>query len=50
MTVTSGKLTLTAVVGQQYVVANGRYLYVPEGVGLTGNRVTVPLCRFDRGL
>ena len=29
--------------GQQYVVANGRYLYVPEGVGLTGNRVTVPL-------
>ena len=30
-------------VGQQYMVANGRYLYVPEGVGLTGNRVTVPL-------
>ena len=45
VTVTSGKLTLTAVVGQQYVVANGRYLYVPEGVGLTGNRVTVP-CPF----
>lgn len=43
VTVTSGKLTLTAVVGQQYMVANGRYLYVPEGVGLTGNRVTVPL-------
>lgn len=43
VTVTSGKLTLTAVVGQQYVVANGRYLYVQEGVGLTGNRVTVPL-------
>ena len=42
VTVTSGKLTLTAVVGQQYMVANGRYLYVPEGVGLTRNRVTVP--------
>lgn len=54
VTVTSGKLMLTAVVGQPYVVANGRYLYVPEGVGLTGNRVTVPLAvlteAFDAGL
>jgi len=28
-------LTLTAKVGQKYLVANGRYLYMPEGVVLT---------------
>ena len=34
-------LDLTAKVGQQYLVANGRYLYVPEGVphgGRAGSR------------
>ena len=43
VTVTTPKMTVTAKNGQSYLVANGRYLYVPEGVGLTGNRVTVPL-------
>ena len=41
--VTSGRLTLTAKVGQLYLVANGRYLYLPEGVQLVNNMVTVPL-------
>ena len=35
VTVTTGSLTLTAGVGQKYLVANGRYLYLPEGVILT---------------
>lgn len=35
ITVTTEKLTLTAKVGQKYLVANGRYLYMPEGVILT---------------
>lgn len=42
-TVTTEKLTLTATVGEVYVVANGRYLYVPNGVELVNGRVTVPL-------
>ena len=37
------KLTLTARVGQLYVQANGRYLYVPEGVQMVDGKVTVPL-------
>lgn len=36
-------LTLTAVPGQNWVVANGRYLYVPGGVRLQGGRVLVPI-------
>lgn len=43
VTVSSSKLTLTAKVGQLYLVANGRYLYIPEGVQLINGRVTVPL-------
>lgn len=35
ITVTTETLTLTAKVGQKYLVANGRYLYMPEGVILT---------------
>lgn len=35
VTVTTENLTLTAKVGQKYLVANGRYLYLPEGVILT---------------
>lgn len=42
--VVTDQLTLTAEVGQIYVVANGRYLYVPEGVQLTpAGQVIVPL-------
>jgi len=44
VTVTTEKLNLTAVVGQLYVVANGRYLYVADGVQLNAEgRVMVPL-------
>lgn len=44
MTVVTDKLTMSAKVGQLYVVANGRYLYVPETVQLTQEgQVTVPL-------
>lgn len=43
-TVVTEQLTLTAKVGQLYVVANGRYLYVPETVQLTpAGQVIVPL-------
>lgn len=42
-TVTTETLTLTAKVGEVYVIANGRYLYVPNGVELVDGRVTVPL-------
>ena len=41
--VQSAVLDLTAKVGQQYLVANGRYLYVPEGVRMEAGRVVVPL-------
>ena len=43
VTVKSSKLSLTAKVGQLYIQANGRYLYVPEGVQMVGGKVTVPL-------
>ena len=43
-TVTTDRLSLTARVGQLYVEANGRYLYVPETVQLTqAGQVIVPL-------
>lgn len=42
-TVTTGKLKLTAKVGQQYLEANGRYFYLPDGVKTEGNQVIVPL-------
>ena len=42
-TVTTEDLTLSASVGDPYVVANGRYLYVAEGVQLVDGRVTVPV-------
>ncbi len=32
ITVTTDQLKLTAKVGQKYLIANGRYLYMPEGV------------------
>ena len=43
VTVKSSKLSLSAKVGQLYIQANGRYLYVPEGVQMVGGKVTVPL-------
>ena len=43
VTVKSSKLSLTAKVGQLYIQANSRYLYVPEGVQMVGGKVTVPL-------
>jgi len=43
VTITTESLVMTAQVGDLYVEANGRYLYVPEGVQLEGGRVTVPL-------
>lgn len=44
MTITTEKLSLTAKVGQLYLVANGRYLYIPEAVQLEGeDQVSVPL-------
>lgn len=43
VTVYTEKLTLTAQVGEQYVVANGRYLYLPDGVQMVDDKVTVPL-------
>ena len=43
VTVTTEKLSLTAKVGQLYLEANGRYLYLPEGVRMSNGRVAVPL-------
>ena len=42
-TVYSDQLSLTARVGDLYLVANGRYLYIPEGVRMVNSMVTVPL-------
>ena len=42
VTVTTGALSLTAKVGQLYLEANGRYLYLPEGVQLVQSSVMVP--------
>ena len=41
--VTTGALSLTAQVGQLYLEANGRYLYLSEGVQLDQGSVMVPL-------
>lgn len=38
-----GVLSLSATVGQTYLTANGRYLYVPGGVQTRRNRVMLPL-------
>ena len=44
MTITTDRLSLTAKVGQLYVEANGRYLYIPEQVQLDeAGQVSVPL-------
>ena len=43
VTVTTANLTMTARLGEQYVVANGRYLYLPERVGQNNGTVMVPM-------
>lgn len=43
VTVQSAALNMTAKVGQQYVVANDRYLYVADGVQIQNGQVTVPM-------
>ena len=43
VTVTAKNLHLAAKVGQLYMEANSRYLYLPETVQLVNGRVTVPL-------
>ena len=40
-TVTTDHLTLTARIGETYLIANGRYLYMPEGVLLSDNWQTM---------
>ena len=42
-TVEQGTTYVALAVHQQYLVANGRYLYVPEGVRMEAGRVVVPL-------
>lgn len=41
VTVTTESLTLKAQVGKKYLIANGRYLYMPEGVILTDEGQTM---------
>lgn len=43
VTVTTANLSLTAEVGNFYLEANGRYLYLPETVQMVQGRVIVPL-------
>ena len=44
MTVTTGQLTLTAQAGKLYLIANGRYLYVPETIQLSeSGQLSAPL-------
>lgn len=43
VTVTTPKMTVTAKNGQSYLVANGRYLYLPGKVQMSQGRVIVPL-------
>lgn len=43
VTVTTANLTITARLGQPYVVANGRYLYLPQLVGQNNGTVMVPM-------
>lgn len=43
VTITTEKLNLTAQVGENYLQANGRYLYLPETVQNVNGSVVVPL-------
>ncbi|HHT17485.1 MAG TPA: copper amine oxidase [Papillibacter sp.] len=41
--VAAPNLTITATVGEQYIIANGRYLHVPDGCLLLDGSVMVPI-------
>ncbi|MDR1065416.1 MAG: cell wall hydrolase [Oscillospiraceae bacterium] len=41
-------LELTASAGDKYIVANGRYLYAPDGVSLTGDELYAPVRQIAR--
>ena len=43
LTVKSSKLTLTATDGQNYIVANGRYLYYPQPIFMKSGTMYAPL-------
>lgn len=43
VTITTDKLSLSAVEGQKYIIANGRYLFIPGGVQVVDGTVMVPL-------
>lgn len=43
ITVTTEHLTMTATLKKQYVVANGRYLYLPQGLQLVDGQAMIPL-------
>lgn len=43
ITVTTEKLTITATLEKQYIVANERYLYLPEGLQLVEGQAMIPL-------
>ena len=43
VTVKTPLMTMTAKVGEQYIEANGRYLYIQDGVEMEDSRVVVPL-------
>ena len=42
-TIKSANLNMTVKVGQQYAVANGRYLYVEDGIQKHGDNMMIPL-------
>lgn len=48
LTVTTDKLSLSATINKLYMVANGRYLYLPETVQMIDGQVTVPLTTLAR--
>ena len=42
-TVRTEQLTLSAKQGESYIVANGRYLYIPQGLQIRDGRMVLPL-------
>lgn len=48
--VRTGDLTLTATPGNQYIEANGRAIYVPDGVRTLAGRVLIPVRALARAL
>ena len=50
VSVTAQGLTLTAKTGERYLAANGRYLYVPEGIRVQNGVTLVPLTVLAKAL